>query len=209
MSGEGASTNTPEFLGRGGVEKLPVAPRIEPVQFTCRMILDKERDISATTAYYPREGETSNVVLDGMVAAMERQKARYDISVEEDKIARCEAALRTTGRNMESGTKFADEEIEALQKQAVAANEAYKRQYTALQNAADNAERKFDPDKPGNKAKLDPLMAEYHRLDQEIKGKQVKRDSDARQIGQLIKDTNLEIAEARAKIDRLKVIVGT
>lgn len=193
-------------LATDKVTKLrPEADATQPVQFTVRRILDKECDITATTAYFPKEGERPDAVLDSMIAAMGRQKALHDIQVQERQIDDALSEIETVQADQVRMDKDLAEQIAELEQQLETSRGGYTRTFANLKERIEQQDGKtFDPDKPGNRAKLDPFAGEIKKLEDDIKALQNKRASDGRQLRNAIAATESRITQARVKIEKLR-----
>lgn len=186
------------------VDLRPETKRIEPVQFHYRMILDKERDCSATTAYHPKEGESPNAMLDAMVSAMERLKAKHEISVQEKEIEDAELEMEINTKDLEGRQKDLPRVVEALKKKYEEARSNYTSEFNRLKMSEELKDRIFDPDKAGNKTILNPLAVKVKEIEDEIKVKQSEMDTDVRTTNRGIEVTNFRVSKAKAKIEKLR-----
>ena len=189
------------------VDLNPNIKRVEPVQFHYRMILDKERDCSATTAYHPKEGESPNEMLDAMVAAMERLKAKHEISIQEKEIEDAELEMEINLKDLEGRQKDLPNVISDLKNKHLGATSNYTSEYKRLQMAEELKDRIFDPDKAGHKAVLNPLAVKIKEIEDEIKIKENEMDTDVRTTNRGIEVTNFRVSKAKAKIEKLRKLL--
>lgn len=185
----------------------PDSEATQPIQITVRRILDKDCDITATTAYFPKEGERPDHLLDGMMEAVKRQKAMYDITVAEQEIENATLEMEINVEDQKRRDKDLETEIADLGKSLVTARELYTRTFTSLKSSFEEKGKDFDATKPGNKNQLDPLAAEVNRIEESIKTKTAERLNDEKQTKRGIEVTNFRIAKAKARIEKLKKLI--
>lgn len=190
------------------VDIAPTVKRVEPVQFTCRMILGKDCDISATTAYYPKEGENPNAVLDQMISGMERQQARHEIKVQEKEIEDATLEMEVNLKDLDGRILKFPDDVKDLNDRLVAAKDAYTSTYNRLRDAKENEGRLFDPKKTGNHSVLNPLLVAVNEIEQKLSAKQHEHDTDIMTTKRGVEITNFRVAKAKAKIEKLLKIIN-
>lgn len=181
-----------------------------PVNFTCVVSLPNGRQVQATTSYFPTsDAEGPNRVLDTMMAALERQRAKAEILEFDEEIEKHEEAIAKADSQILDLHQKTESQIAVLREEFKQQGESYDSAREDLRaDVEKDGRRVFNPDLPGNKSKLQPFMARQAQIEQEVKKLEEERAIGTKNFEANMAHFHEAIAKLKAKREARVKLVG-